>query len=385
MVSGGQVSGGHLMATIRILHLLNTLSDLSLNRLVLSLVRGLDGGRYELHVGCLFGGGPFADEMSRAGARVFNFEMKGYRDLGVVGRLCRYVRCNDVQIVHTHILRADLVGWLSVGLARGCRLIATKHNLGYVPGEKRHVLRNALYYVSLYMPDLVISVSESMRQRLIGLPGLSEERFVTVHSGIDADHYFAPEARDACRRELGIRDGIHMIGYVGRLTVGKGLETLIQSMPAILQRHPGTRLLLAGEGALRDALERLAHDTGVASRVTFTGFRADVPRLLAAMDVYAQPSANEGLPLSILEAMAAGKPIVATRVGGMVEQIEHEVTGLLVPLDSREALAQAILRLLEDKHLAERVGRQARSRVIECFGLQRMVKAYDALYRRYVE
>ena len=370
------------MAAIRILHLLNTLSDASLNRLVLSLVRGLDGGRYELHVGCLFGGGPFADEMSRAGARVVNFEMQGYRDLAVINRLSRYIRSHDVQLLHTHILRADLVGWLSVRLARRCHLFATKHNLGYVRGEKRHVLRNLLYCVSLYMPDLVISVSDSMRQRMVRLPGLSEERFATVHNGIDADHYFAPEAREACRREMGIRDGIHVIGYVGRLAAGKGLETLIESMPAVLQKRPGTRLLLVGEGPLRDALVDLAEDTGVASKLIFTGFRAHVPRVLAALDLFVLPSLAEGFPLSVLEAMAAAKPIVATRIAGVVEQIEDEVTGLLVPPGDRAALAGAVLRLLEDKDLAERIARRAQRRAREEFTLQRMVEDYDALYRK---
>jgi len=165
----------------------------------------------------------------------------------------------------------------------------------------------------------------------------------------------------------------------------KRLDVLLRAFAQVLARHPRARLLMIGEGELRPELEALATSLGVSRAVIWPGFRRDIPRLLAAMDVYVQPSANEGLPLSILEAMAAGKPIVATRIKGVVELIEHEVTGLLVSLGNREALVAAILRLLEDGSLAERVGRVARSRVADRFGLQRMVKAYDALYRKYLE
>jgi glycosyltransferase involved in cell wall biosynthesis len=372
------------MAPIRLLHLLNTLDDASLNRLVLNLVRGLDQERYELYVGCLFGGGPLADELRRAGASVVNFEMQGYRDLGVISRVYRYIRCHDVQGVHTHILRADLVGWLASRLAGSHYLFATKHNLGYTAGQEKRAIRNLLYYASLYMPDVVIIVSDWLRQRLARLPGLSDGRVVTIHNAIDADYYFTPEARDACRRELGITAEMDIIGYLGRLVPGKGLETLIEAMPTILQAHPQVRLLLVGEGPLRDVLIDLAHDKGVAPLVTFTGFRADVPRLLAALDLFVLPSLAEGLPLSLLEAMAAGKPAVATPVGGVLELIEDEVTGLLVRPSDPAALAMAILRLLEDKGLAERVRCQARFHVVERFRLDRMVQAYDALYRSWL-
>jgi len=372
------------MKPIRLLHLLNTLYDAALTRLVLNLVRGLDQKRYELHVGCLFGDGSLDDDLRRAGARVVNFKMQGYQDLGVISRVYRYIRCHDIQVVHTHILRADLVGWLASRLADSHYLCATKHNLGYVTGEKKRAARNLLYYASLYMPDVVIAVSERMRQRLVCLPGLSDGRVVTIHNGIDADHYFRPEVRAACRQELGISDEIDLIGYTGRLEVGKGLEPLVQAMPAILQARPHARLLLVGDGPLREALIGLAHGIGVASAVICTGFRTDVPRLLAAMDLFVLASLAEGLPLSLLEAMAAGKPVVATPVGGVVELIENEVTGLLVPPSDPAALGMAILRLLEDKSLAEQVRRQARFHVADRFSLPRMVQAYDALYQRWL-
>jgi len=372
------------MTPIRLLHLLNTLEDASINRFVLNLAQGLDQKRYQLHIGCLYEGGPLADELTRAGASVVNFEMQGYRDLGVVSRVYRYIRCHDVQVVHTHILRADLVGWLTSRLAGSHYLFATKHNLGYAAGQEKRAVRNLLYYVSLYMPDVIITVSDRLRQRLVCLPGLSDGRVFTIQYGIDAGHYFMPEARSACRRELGASDEIDLIGYLGRLVAGKGLETLIQAMPAILQMHPQARLLLAGEGPLRSSLVKLAYDTGIAPAVFFTGFRADVPRLLAALDLVVLPSLTEGLPLSLLEAMAAGKPVVATPVGGVVELIEDEVTGLLVPPSDPAVLAMAILRLLEDKKLARRVGLQARFQTASRFSLQRMVQAYDAVYQTWL-
>lgn len=369
---------------MRLLHLLNTFDPGSLNRLVLNLVRGLDQDRYEWHVACLFGGGELSHELRQAGARVDNFNMQGYHDLGVFRRVWRYICCHDIQLVHTHILRADLVGWLASRVAGGRCLFATKHNPLYAPGQEKRTIRNLLYYLSLYMPDLTITVSDSLRQRLIRLPGLSEGHVVTIHNAIDADSYFVPEAREACRHELGATDDVQLIGYVGRLVAGKGLETLIQAMPAVLQARPRARLLLAGEGPLRDRLTSLGRDTGVAPAVQFTGRRTDVPRLLAALDVFVLPSLAEGLPLSLLEAMAAGKPVVATPVGGAAELVQNEITGILIPPSDPPALARTVIRLLEERDLADRLGCRGRSYVVDRFSVTCMVQAYDTLYQSWL-
>ncbi len=373
------------MTQVAVLHLMNEFEDCSISRIVQRLVLGLGQRDCSWHIGGLSSQGSMQEEFRGLGAQVVDFSDRQNGSRFLASRIREYVVGHRIRMVHTHSPRTILAAAMALAGRRQTIHLATKHLL-FAPRDRRWGLIYTLVdRLSLYLPDHLVSVSKTMCRQIVAYPGLDSRRVTAIRSGKDYDSYHVAEQRAPCRRELGLAAGCEAIGYAGRMEKVKRLDVLLRAFAQVLDRHPQARLLMIGEGELRPKLERLAASLDVSHAVIWTGFRQDIPRLLAAMDVYVQPSVNEGLPLSILEAMAAGKPIVATRVGGIVEQIGHEVTGLLVPLDSREALAQAILRLLEDKHLAERVGRQARSRVVECFSLQRMVKAYDALYRRYLE
>ncbi|MCG2766801.1 MAG: glycosyltransferase, partial [Anaerolineae bacterium] len=199
-------------------------------------------------------------------------------------------------------------------------------------------------------------------------------------NAVDCEAFYAPGERDPFRRQFGLTPESQVIGFAGRIEKQKRLDLLLEGYSLILARHPHARLMIIGEGPLRPTLEALASSLGISHAVTWTGFRKDIPRVLAAMDLYVQPSSNEGLSLSILEAMAAGKPVIATDVGGASEVVTDGRTGILIPAGSSSAIGAAIADLLDHPEKRSTLAQAARSHVIQEFGVQRMTDAYRHLY-----
>lgn len=366
-----------------LLYLVNGFSDASSNRLILNLVKGLDKDKYDVHVGCVKRvDGPMAARFQRAGAKVINFGRVGYLNLNVIPQLIRYIHAYDIQIVHTHVLRSDLLGGLATRLAHRPLLFSTKHNLSYVRGQRGWLLRNFFYWPTMYLPDQVITVTDALRRQVILRLRLDPDRVITIHNGIAVEDYYKPNARLACRQSLGLGPEDLVVSYAGRLVEGKGLDCLLYAARQVLaQQEVRSYFLIVGDGPLKTPLQRLAQELGIASHVIFTGFRHDVPEILAATDVFVLPSLSEGLPLSLLEAMAGRKAVIATPVGGVMELIEPNVTGLIVPPSSPRALAEAVCQLLDNGRQREEMGRHAQAYVSRNFSTHRMVSAYDALYQ----
>jgi glycosyltransferase involved in cell wall biosynthesis len=182
------------------------------------------------------------------------------------------------------------------------------------------------------------------------------------------------------RRELGIGNNQRIIGTVARLDPIKNHACLIRAMKTLATQLPGVVLLIIGDGPLKGDLERLVGDLGLQNRIMFLGERTDIAELLAALDVFVLPSFSEGLSLTLIEACAAGRPMVATDVGGNREIVEHGINGLLVPSDNSEVLATAIFALLTDEGQAKRMGEAGRRRFEENFTLEKMVSTYQHLY-----
>ncbi len=370
----------------RVLHLVNEFNPASTNRRVLNLIAGLDRDRYVNHVGCVKRpDGPMADEFQGVGAEVINFgKSAGKFGYKLFPQLAHYIREQNINIVHTHALRADLMGGLAVRLMRDRPvLLASKGNTSYIPNQKGWLARNILYWPVMYLPDKIITVSEAMRNQIIDRLRLKSNRIMSLHTGIEIDSFYKPETRDACREKLGIAPGDFVATYTGRLVTGKGLDNLLNAVPQFANLRKQCRVLIVGEGPLRESLQKQVQELDIASHVVFTGFRSDIPEILAATDVFVLPSLSEGLPQSIMEAMSAGKAVVATSVGGVVELIEPETekTGILIPPRNPQALAKALGRLCENQHLCEELGRNARAFMRRHFSTERMVRDYDKLYQ----
>jgi glycosyltransferase involved in cell wall biosynthesis len=233
------------------------------------------------------------------------------------------------------------------------------------------------------LPDHIVTVSQTMCNQISNYPGIGH-KVTAIRNAISCDLFNVPEQRDSCRSELGLSPNALVIGYTGRIQKVKRIDLLLLAFASVLDQYPDARLILAGEGDLKPRLEMYATQLGISKAVIWAGFRKDIPRLLAAMDIYVQPSINEGLSLSILEAMAAQKAVVATRVGGASEVIENEKTGMLVDPGSASNLAAAILYLFKHFEIRSKLANTARELVLRDFNTSRMANEYQQLYENLI-
>jgi glycosyltransferase involved in cell wall biosynthesis len=229
----------------------------------------------------------------------------------------------------------------------------------------------------------LIAVTERVRRdvltRGIGRP----DRVVVVPLGLDLDRMqAAPARRGELRAELGLAPATPLVGIVARLVPIKAHETFLQAAKAMAPVRPDARFLIAGDGERRGALEAMARELGLGDRVRFLGWRADLDRLYADLDVVVLTSKNEGSPVALIEAMAAGRPVVSTRAGGVEDVVADGVTGRVVPIGDAGALARVVIDLLEQPDEAARLGAAAREAVVARFASSRLVADVDRLYRR---
>jgi len=369
------------MKQIAILHLLNNFGDSSITRIVRDLVIHLGSGDFTWHVGGLDGVGDQQDTFDRHGAGVAVFGNAGADFTETRRRVREYVEENRIDIVHSHTPRSLLTLRMALGGRHRQRHVATKHILNS-PGDRRWGLLYSLVdRLLLYAPDHLVAVSGKVMRGITACPGIRTGRISLIRNAVDNTHCHMPEQRDACRAELGLTPGQVLIGTTGRLEKVKRYDLLLRGFSKVHEAFPRSRLMIAGDGTLRNALEELARGLGIRDSVIWTGFRKDIPRLLAAMDVYIMSSVNEGLSLSILEAMAAGKPVVITDVGGARELVEDGKTGLLIPPGSAEAIARGVTALLGDPVRMSELARAGREYVVREYSLERMMESYGRLYR----
>ena len=230
--------------------------------------------------------------------------------------------------------------------------------------------------------DALVVVAPQLRDDLVALGIAPPEKFEVIRLGIDLPRRVdVPEgSREEARAELGVDDASCLIGWFARMAPIKSPEVLLRAFAGLRARGVDSVLALAGDGLLRPELERLAHELGVAESVRFLGFREDVGRLYAACDVVALSSRVEGTPVTLIEALAAGRPVVSTEVDGVADVVHDD--GILVPLGDHEAMTDALERLARDPALREEMGRRGAARVREAYAVPRLVDDVDRLYRR---
>lgn len=295
-------------------------------------------------------------------------------------RLAEIIDNEQIHVVNCHLNRT-----IAAGVAAARRslqrpaVVATLHGLGGVKSLRRK-LGNWLLYRHLCK---VIGVSGAVRDDILKNNwGLSADKVVTVHNGIDPAPFLADLSRANAREVLlpGGGDGC-WFGSLGRLSEVKNQRTLLRSFARVAAVEPGARLLLAGQGELEGELKTLRESLGLTEQVVFLGFRRDVPQILRAMDVFVLPSLREGLPLSLMEAMSSGLPVLASRVGGIPELFGDAAMGALVdPLDEA-GLAEAMLALARvPREERQRLGINARARVLAHFTAEGMTRKYAAIY-----
>lgn len=314
------------------------------------------------------------------------YGLSPWGDLQFIVRLLRLLGREPFDVVQTSAAKASLYGRLVARLAGVPAIIFTAH--GFPFHDFMHpllhwVLANLERLMSRWCTDMVVSVSELDRRYAVRAGIVPADRIATIQNGIDLPG--AMPDRQTARRALGLDARAKVVGMVGRLSRQKAPEDFLRAAALIAQGFSDAIFLLVGDGPLRSDMERLAAALGIGSRVRFLGFRNDIPLVMGALDVFALASLWEGLPLTILEAMAAGRPVVATAVNGVPEVVEHGRTGFLAPPRAVEKLAAHIGTLLRDPASARAMGEAGRRRVQEHFTLERAIASlsdlYQALYR----
>jgi glycosyltransferase involved in cell wall biosynthesis len=324
---------------------------------------------------CLFRDGWLRERCERLGLETHVLGIRGVLAVGWLRRFTRLLRERAVGVIHAHEFGANTYGTLAGRLA-GVPVVATVHGRSYYADRGRR----RLAYRAVSRGAVMVAVSEDVKRFVVDATGVSATRIGVVHNGIGLAAPVAEEARIRLRAELGIREGQRVVTVVGSLYDVKGHRYLLDAIPRILEDCPAAVFLIAGRGDREGALREQARRLGIDGQVRFLGLRGDVPALLAIADLFVLPSLSEGLSIAILEAMAAGRPVVTTRVGGNPELVVDGETGLLVPAADAHGLASAVARLLTDPAEARRLGDEGRRHVGRRFSIDAMVGEYEAIY-----
>lgn len=345
-------------------------------KVLADVVTALPRDKYQVQVACLFNPGATAARLQDAGIEVVDLQMHSRLDWLVLWRLWRLLRQSSPDILHTHMFHANLVGRLSGTLANVPYIISTEHTMGQ---EGR--IRRLLNKITSALCDRVIAVSQSVGTYAMEVIGIEASKVIVIANGIDVNRYTSRLSPREARGRVGLPAGAAVIGTVGTLRKVKGTSILLRAFAGLHPRWPDTRLIIVGDGPERNNLQSLAQSLRIERSTIFTGERADVTDFLAAMTVFVLPSYWEGFGLAAVEAMAAGLPVVATRVGSLPEVILEGETGLLVPPSDPAVMAAAIEHLLANPDLGSQMGQAGRQRALVNYTRERMVTQTEELYK----
>ena len=368
---------------IRLLKIVPTLRYGGTERQFMTLSASLDPARFRVELACLRPGGGLGAEAVRHGLPVDTYNIGSFhsaRTLALQTRFARDIARRRIDVVHAYNFYGNVFAVPPARLAGAPVVLASIRDCGpYLTPMQLRVQR----LVCRAATRVVVNAG-AVRDWLVA-DGYDRDRIVVIPNGVDLEHFDAPVDAAAIRASLGFEPDAPLVTVVSRVTRLKGLEQFVAAAAMTAERHPRARFVIAGEPAPGDesyvtSLKRLAARLGLGDRLVFAGLRRDVPSLLAASAIAVMPSLNEALSNALLEAMAAGAPTVATRVGGTPEALTDGENGLLVPPGDAMALATGIGRFLAEPLAAAACGRAARRTIEQRFSLARMVAATEQLY-----
>lgn len=372
-----------------------TAVDITVKYLLLPLIDRLRKEGYNVQVATSPGG--YVEQLRKDGYVVNSVDIgrkiRPVANLKAIFALCRLIRREKFDIVHVHSPLAAMLGRLAAKMAGSGTVIYTAHGF-YFHENMSKWKRRCIVWIEKILgrtcTDILLLQSAEDRETAIS-EGISlAQNAVWISNGVDINK-FTPEEPDAKLREsFGIKKEDKVVGFAGRVVREKGIEELINAIGIVKERIPAVKLLIVGDTlqsdrdtSAKDNIKRIITKNNLDKNVIFAGIRDDMPQLYALLNVFVLPSYREGMPRSILEAMACGKPVVATDIRGSREEVEHNVTGKIVPPREAKPLADAIRGILMDKEAALKMGRAGRKRVEEEFNeemvLDKEVEIYKSL------
>lgn len=366
------------MKPIRVCQLITELRPSGAERMVYELSRRLDRERFCVQVAALRGGA-VADMIRQAGIDVHVLDVKSKWDLLKLPKLRRLLKEQRIDILHTHLFHADLAGRPAAVLAGVPHLVHTVH----VAEQRWRPWQFAFARATDFACDRIIAVSKSVQAHHAAKAHLAAERYVVIPNGVDVQAFgYDGQSRGRIRRQWGAgpRDVVAL--YVGRLDHQKGIDVLLSAIEQTAALS--LKFVIAGDGPQRAMVEEFVSHTETASRCHYLGFVDEPATIYNAADIFVLPSRWEGLPLALIEAMAAGLPCVATAAPGNIDVVDHGKTGLLVKKENPTALAQAIDQLLDDPDLRASLAHAATKEAALHYSIERNVQAHQALYEELV-
>ena len=364
------------MKKTHVMQLINTLEFGGAESLALTISSYLNkSGFWESSICGLFGGkGPLADYAEENSVTVCYFEKGKKGRLYVMWELYRLLKERQATVLQVHGSYLLQYAMLPAILA-GTKIIYTEH-AKYSLSRSSKLKRNTRF-LSL-LTKKVVCVSNDLKNFMIDAIGISPSKIEVIHNGVDLScfHFHQEEKKKACPKA---REKL-VLGTVARLSEPKDHANLLRAFSLVLEKEPNVRLMLVGDGELRSTIEKMICELHLEENVDMLGRRSDIPELLAAMDIFVLPSKREGFPIAILEAMACGKPVVATDVGGVGEIISSGVDGVIVPPEDSTSLAGALLQLIEEEEYRKDLGEKALRKVMSRFSEEMMMKKYVSLF-----
>jgi len=334
-------------------------------------------------VGTLDAGGPLHTELASKGIPTFALgcQARSLYPLGVV-RLIQLIKRHGIQVLHTHLVDAGLVGMIAGKLAHVPLVILMRHHADAVLILGKRVAAWA-DRISAALAHRIIVPAKAVAKILCEVDGVEISKVTVIPLGFDFSLLKSfPGGAERVRGEFSLH-GQPVIGVIARLDRLKGHDDFFLALKEIVSQTPNLKVLMVGEGPERTRLEQLGSKLGVRDHLIFTGIRGDIPDLISAMDVVALPSLSEAFPQVIVEALAIGKPVVACQVGGVSEIIKNGETGVLVPPGNPTSLASALCELLRRPEHAKTMGEHGRADVMRRFSISQMCRDYESYYEQW--
>lgn len=345
-------------------------------RLVIEISKRLQA-QSDLSVCCLDEAGDWATELTDSGIPVIALHRRPGFHPTLALRVRELAIAHGATVLHCHHYSPFVYGCLGALITPGLRVVYTEHGrLSDAPPSRRRKLANQFFART---PGAFFAVSESLREHML-TAGFPPSRVQVIYNGVDAGNLPTAQARKAARAFLSLPEDVFVFGTIARLDPVKNLETTIQAFARLRHIHPRACLVVIGDGPERASLQALAGKLRVAEQVRFTGYQSNTRRLLPAFDAYVNSSISEGVSVTILEAMAAELPVVATRVGGTPEVIADAISGCLVPARDPAALSAVMATLTDDAAFAAQLARAGRRRVQAQFSIETMINRYLQVY-----
>jgi glycosyltransferase involved in cell wall biosynthesis len=330
----------------------------------------------------LFNNGPLAADVRRLGIKTQVIPESEHNLFSIFKQLRHYFGRHPVDILHTHKYKDNMLGGLA---SLGCGVRARVRTIHGAPepfvgfGAAKMTLYEGFdHCVNRWLVDRIIAVSLDLQNRLV--KQLGTEKVTCIHNAVDTDAIQITGRRAELRRELNFSEDDFVIGTMGRIVPVKGFDSFLRAARIIRKQRSNAKFVIVGDGPLKASLQALSHACCLDNDVLFLGHRGDAPDVLQVMNLFVLPSLSEGIPMVLLEALALARPVVATRVGGIPEVIEDGASGLLVNPGSDEELADRCITLMDDDHLARRLGIAGRKQVEERFSARVMAEKVAELY-----